>query len=220
MHCQSKLQLYAKWSCISGALWVAVPGNKHPGGHSTLLPSKGLPCYTAQTEKFEECFLAREAICAWHGAVQATSLSSLPHQASCRIRNRRVIQRSEVKSVSWCASGVSSCFQTLHTEALPGAYGKAADQPLIPNNLGAMDRCVKRQLWAVTKSTYYLHQSLWFTCPVFQNITGGLLKQKLIFREENWKMQSWRTALKCILKIEIRQFIMREDLWLLLLWSG
>lgn len=37
------------------------------------------------------------------------------------------------------------------------------------------------------KSTCYVYQSLWFTCYVFQNITGSLLKQKLIFREENLK---------------------------------
>lgn len=49
---------------------------------------------------------------------------------------------------------------------------------------------------------------------VFQNITGGLLKQKLIFRGENWKVPSWRIALKCISKMEIWQFIVREDFWL------
>lgn len=141
MQRQPKLQLCAKWSCINGALWVAVPGNQHPGGRSTLLPCKGLQCHTAQTEKFEECFLAREAICAWHGAVQATSLSLLPHQGSHRIRNHRVIQRSEV---CFLVCFWSKQLLSKPSEALPTAYGKAADQPLILNNLREMARCVQR----------------------------------------------------------------------------
>lgn len=140
MHCQSKLQLYAKWSCISGALWVAVPGNQHPGGRSTLLPCKGLQCYTAQTENFEVFFSQGSNLCLAWGSTGHFPLSSPTKHL---LESETTGWFSGVKSVSWCAFGVSSGFQNLQTEALPGAYDKVADQPLIPNNLGEMVRYVQ-----------------------------------------------------------------------------
>lgn len=174
MQCQSKLQLLpngpalvvpGEWQCQETSIL---------GGRSTLLPCKGLQCYTAQTETFEESFLAREAICAWHGAVQATSLFSSPTKRLTESETTGWF--SGVKSVSWCAFGGFSWFfwqscRSAFNSKLFGGDGEMCPEVAV----------------SCTKSTCYGQQSLWFTCCVFQNITGGaVFKDSFEMHFKNW----------------------------------
>lgn len=95
--------------------------------------------------------------------------SLLPHQASHRIRNHRVIQRSEVcfRVCFWSKQLLSK-----PSEALPGAYGKAADQPLIP--ICGRWQDVSRGSWELLLSPYVTYSSHYGSLVMFSKILQGV----------------------------------------------